>query len=116
MTTPKYRTDAKACSCPGYWYRRTCNHYRAYGEAMALVVEQDKANAAFSSQGAPIASWEPTESGRKCPLSSKGTPAENVGAWAVPRLFRFRCKEFFVNEQLRGFQKQFIRGCAGPWD
>ena len=49
MTTPKYRTDAKACSCPGYWYRRTCRHYRAYGEAMALVVEQDKANAAFSS-------------------------------------------------------------------
>ena len=58
MTTPKYRTDAKACSCPGYWYRRTCRHYRAYGEAMALVVEQDKANKAFSSQGATSASWE----------------------------------------------------------
>ena len=72
MTTPKYRTDAKACSCPGYWYRRTCNHYRAYGEAMALVVEQDKANAAFSSQGAPIASWEPTESGRSAHYHRRG--------------------------------------------
>ena len=27
VTTPKYRTDAQACSCPGYWYRRTCKHY-----------------------------------------------------------------------------------------
>ena len=35
--TPKYRTDSLACSCPGYWFRRTCKHYRAYREAMALV-------------------------------------------------------------------------------
>ena len=26
VTTPKYRTDARACSCPGFWYRRTCRH------------------------------------------------------------------------------------------
>ena len=24
-TAPKYRTTTQACSCPGYWYRRTCN-------------------------------------------------------------------------------------------
>ena len=44
MTTPKYRTDSRACSCPGYWYRRTCRHYRAYREAVALVVAQNAAN------------------------------------------------------------------------
>ena len=44
MTTPKYRTDSLACSCPGYWYRRTCKHYRAYREAVALVVAQDAVN------------------------------------------------------------------------
>ena len=50
MTTPrapKYRTDTQACSCPGYWYRRTCKHYRAYGEAVSLVVAQDAANTAW---------------------------------------------------------------------
>ena len=26
MIAPKYRTDAQACSCPGYWYRRGCKH------------------------------------------------------------------------------------------
>ena len=44
MTTPKYRTDLKACSCPGYWYRRTCKHYRAYREAVSLVQAQDAVN------------------------------------------------------------------------
>ena len=47
MTTPKYRTDTRSCSCPGYWYRRTCKHYRAYREAVALVEAQDKANKAY---------------------------------------------------------------------
>ena len=46
-TSPKYRTDARACSCPGYWYRRTCKHYRAYREAVALVLAQDAVNKAF---------------------------------------------------------------------
>ena len=44
MIAPKYRTDAQACSCPGYWYRRTCKHYRAYREAVALVQAQDAVN------------------------------------------------------------------------
>ena len=44
MTTPRYRTDARACSCPGFWYRRTCKHYRAYREAVALVEAQNAAN------------------------------------------------------------------------
>ena len=35
--TPKYRTDAQACSCRGFWYRKTCRHWRAYREAQALV-------------------------------------------------------------------------------
>ena len=48
MTTPKYRTDAQACSCPGFWYRRRCKHYRAYREAVALVVAQDAVNTAWS--------------------------------------------------------------------
>ena len=43
-TTPKYRTTTQACSCLGFWYRRTCKHYRAYGEAMALVMTQNAAN------------------------------------------------------------------------
>ena len=43
-TAPKYRTDSQACSCPGYWYRRTCKHFRAYREAVALVLAQDSAN------------------------------------------------------------------------
>ncbi len=48
MTTPKYRTDSLACSCPGFWFRRTCKHYRAYREAVALVVAQDAVNTAWS--------------------------------------------------------------------
>ena len=47
MTTPrapKYLTTTQACSCPGFWYRRTCKHYRAYREAVALVLAQDAAN------------------------------------------------------------------------
>ena len=39
--TPKYRTDAQACSCRGFWYRKTCRHWRAYREAQALVLAQD---------------------------------------------------------------------------
>ena len=50
MTTPKYRTDTRACSCPGFWYRRTCKHFRAYGEAVALVLAQDAANLAYKVQ------------------------------------------------------------------
>ena len=45
--TPKYRTDSLACSCPGYWFRRTCKHYRAYREAMALVEAQNTVNVTF---------------------------------------------------------------------
>ena len=47
MATPKYRTDTRACSCAGYYYRRTCRHYRAYREAVALVVAQDAVNASW---------------------------------------------------------------------
>ena len=43
MAAPKYRTDAQACSCPGYWWRRTCKHYRAYRDAVLLVQAQDAA-------------------------------------------------------------------------
>ena len=44
---PKYRTDAMACSCPGFWYRRTCKHIIAYRDAQALVAAQDAANVAW---------------------------------------------------------------------
>jgi hypothetical protein len=44
---PKYRTDARACSCPGYWWRRDCKHVRAYREAVALVLAQDAVNTAL---------------------------------------------------------------------
>ena len=44
MTTPKYRTDTRACSCPGFWYRRRCRHIIAYREAVALVHAQDAYN------------------------------------------------------------------------
>ena len=42
MTTPaepKYRTDGQACSCPGFWYRRTCRHWRAYRDAVSTIGE-----------------------------------------------------------------------------
>ena len=55
MTTPKYRTDAQACSCPGFWYRRTCKHYRAYRDAVSLVEAQDAVNTAWSPIPAHIA-------------------------------------------------------------
>ena len=48
MTLPKYRTDSQACSCPGYWYRRDCKHYRAYREAVSLVQAQDTFNETYS--------------------------------------------------------------------
>ena len=50
MTTPRYRTDARACSCPGYWWRRDCKHVRAYREAVALVLAQDAVNLAYKVQ------------------------------------------------------------------
>ena len=56
MIAPKYRTDARACSCPGFWYRRTCKHYRAYREAVALVQAQDVFNQAWSPIPARLAS------------------------------------------------------------
>ena len=40
-----------ACSCPGYWYRKTCRHWRAYREAQALVAAQDAFNRAYSPIG-----------------------------------------------------------------
>ena len=46
-TAPKYRTTARACSCPGYWYRKTCRHIVAYRGAVALVVAQDAVNASL---------------------------------------------------------------------
>ena len=49
-TAPKYRTTTRACSCPGFWYRRTCRHYRAYREAVALVLAQDAVNRAIGRQ------------------------------------------------------------------
>ena len=59
MTAPKYRTDGVACSCIGYWYRKTCKHYRAYRDAVALVHAQDAVNAAWgtgeTTMGAHIA-------------------------------------------------------------
>ena len=48
MAAPKYRTDAQACSCPGFWYRKTCRHYRAYRDAVSLVEAQDAVNTAWS--------------------------------------------------------------------
>ena len=39
----------KACSCPGFWYRKTCRHYRAYRDAVSLVLAQDVFNQAWSS-------------------------------------------------------------------
>ena len=51
VTTPKYRTDAQACSCPGFWYRRTCRHYRAYRDAVSLVEAQDAVNVTWDADG-----------------------------------------------------------------
>ena len=51
MAAPKYRTDSQACSCPGYWYRRTCKHYRAYRDAVSLVEAQDAVNVTWDADG-----------------------------------------------------------------
>ena len=50
MTTPKYRTDLTACSCLGYWYRRTWKHYRAYRDAVLLVERQNAVNLAWDTR------------------------------------------------------------------
>ena len=50
MIMPKYLTTIQACSCPGYWYRRTCKHYRAYREAVALVLAQETVNKSYMVQ------------------------------------------------------------------
>ena len=56
MIAPRYRTDAQACSCPGFWYRRTCRHIIAYREAVALVLAQDAVNKAWPPIPARLAS------------------------------------------------------------
>ena len=50
MMTTKYRTDLKACSCPGYWYRRACKHITAYREAVSLVLAQNAANVTWDTR------------------------------------------------------------------
>ena len=50
MIAPKYRTDARACSCPGFWYRRTCKPYRAYREAVSLLETQNAVNLAWDTR------------------------------------------------------------------
>ena len=55
MTTPRYRTDAMACSCPGFWFRRTCKHIIAYRDAVALVVAQDEVNVWDTPKGGNVA-------------------------------------------------------------
>ena len=49
MTTPRYRTDLTACSCPGFWYRRSCKSlHRAYRRgSVSLVAAQDAVNVAW---------------------------------------------------------------------
>ena len=44
MIAPRYRTDAMACSCLGFWYRKTCRHWRAYRDAVLLVEAQEAVN------------------------------------------------------------------------
>ena len=65
---PRYRTDSRACSCPGYWWRKTCRHYRAYGEAVALVLAQDAVNVTWdTARGGNVAvraSWKDIEHGK----------------------------------------------------
>ena len=46
-TAPKYRTTTQACSCLGFWYRRSCRHIIAYREAVALVLAQEVFNKAY---------------------------------------------------------------------
>ena len=50
MIMPKYLTTKQACSCPGYWYRRTCKHHRAYCEAVSLVLAQETVNVSWDTE------------------------------------------------------------------
>ena len=67
MDAPKYRADARACPCPGYWCRRTCKHYLAYREAVAL--------AATKSYVLSLASLDVAASVRQVNLDSGYQPA-----------------------------------------
>ena len=78
-TAPKYRTTTQACSCPGYWYRRTCKHFRTYGEAVALVLAQDAVNKAFSPILDNLSSiGEPTGKGTPAPAATR-QPRASLG-------------------------------------
>ena len=44
------RADDLAWSCLGFRYRRTCKHYRAYREAVALVAALDAVNLAWDTR------------------------------------------------------------------
>ena len=83
MTQPKYRTDARACSCPGYWYRRTCKHFRAYGEALALVLAQNAANV----------TWETARGGNGAVRGSRATPIPDKSSAMV----RYDTKRLIVS-------------------
>ena len=72
MIAPKYRTDLKACSCPGYWYRRTCNHFRAYRESVSLVVAQDAVNV----------TWDKARGGNGAVRASQSAPYFRKGVEA----------------------------------
>ena len=78
MTTPKYLTTTQACSCPGYWYRRTCKHVIAYREAVALVQAQDVFNRECSPQSpigvnlTPMGEGQFTHRGQSVPYRWSG--------------------------------------------
>ena len=81
MAEPRYKTDLKACSCLGNWYRRTCKHYQAYGEAVAMVLAQNAANVTWDTGkgvgGAKCGSQRVTDTGRRVQYwwsKGKGTP------------------------------------------
>ena len=83
-TAPKYRTTTQACSCPGFWYRRTCKHVIAYRDAVALVAAQDAVNLAWQT---PMGdSLSPIGGAGQTPIPANLTPMGGAGRIKVDDL------------------------------
>ena len=77
--TPKYRTDALACSCPGFWYRKTCRHYRAYCDAVSLVEAQDAVNKSYSHHTRKVCGYGESPIGAKYAGIGDTAPQTDAG-------------------------------------
>ena len=96
MIAPRYRTDAMACSCKGFWFRRSCRHWTAYCEAVSLVLAQDAVNLAWDTASGGSGAVRGSQNG--CP---RGNRSQEHKASPIP------AKLATIGEPYQG-------GCWGP--